>query len=225
MKTYTYVLRTCDKDLRASYNDFQYPVSGIVKCPDWDPKPECGNGLHGLARGEGDVSLLSASADASWLVIKVLDKNLIKIDKSKVKFSRGRVVFVGARGDAANYIARRHPSAAVCYATITAGNLGTATAGYGGTANAGKEGTATAGKAGTATAGYGGTATAGEGGTATAGDWGRATAGEGGTIQLRYFNETTKRYRTVTGYVGEDGIEAGQTYALDDQHKFIGATV
>ena len=54
---------------------------------------------------------------------------------------------------------------------------------------------------------------------------GRDAAGKGGTIQIRYYDGTTNRYRTVTGYVGEDGIEAGQTYALDDQHKFIGATV
>ncbi|VFT55008.1 Ice nucleation protein [Pseudomonas aeruginosa] len=115
--------------------------------------------------------------------------------------------------------------------TATAGNEGTATAGYKGTATAGNEGTATAGYKGTATAGNEGTATAGYKGTATAGDWGTATAGNEGTatagkkgeIQIRYWDEKTERYRTVIGYIGEDGLEPGVAYKLDDNHRFVKA--
>ncbi|MBX6058600.1 hypothetical protein ISD66_28105 [Pseudomonas aeruginosa] len=125
------------------------------------------------------------------------------------------------------------------WGTATAGNEGTATAGYKGTATAGYKGTATAGDWGTATAGYKGTATAGDWGTATAGykgtatagDWGTATAGNEGTatagkkgeIQIRYWDEKTERYRTVIGYIGEDGLEPGVAYKLDDNHRFVKA--
>ncbi|WP_454862501.1 DUF7666 domain-containing protein [Paraburkholderia fungorum] len=107
--------------------------------------------------------------------------------------------------------------------TATAGDSGTATAGYRGTATAGDRGTATAGDSGTATAGYRGTATAGDSGTATAGYRGTATAGDSGEIRIRWWDEANDRYRTVIGYVGEDGIEPNVAYRLDDNHKFIRA--
>ncbi|MBG5799756.1 hypothetical protein KAF81_27135 [Pseudomonas aeruginosa] len=123
--------------------------------------------------------------------------------------------------------------------TATAGDEGTATAGYKGTATAGDEGTATAGDWGTATAGDEGTATAGYKGTATAGDWGTATAGykgtatagykgtatagEKGEIRIRYWDEKADRYRTVIGYIGEDGLEPDVPYKLNADHKFVRA--
>ncbi|HGJ9043921.1 TPA: hypothetical protein ACJYA3_006381 [Pseudomonas aeruginosa] len=107
--------------------------------------------------------------------------------------------------------------------TATAGDWGTATAGNEGTATAGDWGTATAGNEGTATAGYKGTATAGYKGTATAGYKGTATAGKKGEIQIRYWDEKTERYRTVIGYIGEDGLEPGVAYKLDDNHRFVKA--
>ncbi|HBN9476830.1 TPA: hypothetical protein L3869_001516 [Pseudomonas aeruginosa] len=104
--------------------------------------------------------------------------------------------------------------------TATAGYRGTATAGNWGTATAGDEGTATAGYRGTATAGNWGTATAGDRGTATAGDRGTATAGEKGEIRIRYWDEKSNRYRTVIGYIGEDGLEPNVPYKLNAGHKF-----
>ncbi|MBH4072677.1 hypothetical protein I5M42_13525 [Pseudomonas aeruginosa] len=106
------------------------------------------------------------------------------------------------------------------WGTATAGYKGTATAGDWGTATAGDEGTATAGNWGTATAGYKGTATAGYKGTATAGDEGTATAGEKGEIRIRYWDEKADRYRTVIGYIGEDGLEPNVPYRLNADHKF-----
>ena len=112
--------------------------------------------------------------------------------------------------------------------TATAGYRGTATAGYRGTATAGDGGIATVGDRGTATAGYRGTATVGDRGiatvgdrgiatagyegTATAGYEGTATAGEGGIIQIRHW--VGKRFRIVTGYVGEAAIKANVKYRL-----------
>ena len=119
----------------------------------------------------------------------------------------------------------------------TAGKWGTATAGDGGTATAGYEGTATAGYEGMATAGKWGTATAGDGGMATAGKWGTATAGDGGTATAGYGGTATagdkgtliirrwdgKRYRTVVGYIGENGLEPNTPYKLNDAGEFVKA--
>ncbi len=172
------VMRTCNADL-TSYGGFQWPESGHVAAPDWNPVPECGNGLHGLLWGCGNAQLLSWDEDAKWLVVAVDEESIVHLD-DKVKFLEGEVVYCGNRTGAAMMIAA-DPRAAgkpiIC---------GTATAGYKGTATAGDAGTATAGEYGTATAGEYGTATAGDAGTATAGEYGTATAGYKGTAAGGY---------------------------------------
>jgi hypothetical protein len=97
----TLVLRTCNADMTSSHDGkFVWPRSGHVEAPDWDPKPECGHGLHGLAWGQGDWSLLSSATDAVWLVVEVETSSIVHIDKSKVKFPKGNVVFAGSRVEA-----------------------------------------------------------------------------------------------------------------------------
>jgi len=227
------VLRTCDGDMR-SYNRFLWPENGPVAAPHWDPAPECGNGLHGLLWGEGDGSLLNWKQDAKWMVVRVRAADVVQIinPPGKVKFPRGEVVFCGAQQGATEYLltAPEGRGRAISGAAVIASRHGeAATAGYKGTATAGESGTATAGESGTATAGNWGTATAGESGTATAGNWGTATAGESGTatagkqgvLVLRRWDGA--RYRLVVGYVGEEGIEAGKYYRLDDAGKIVPA--
>jgi len=183
------VLRTCNPDL-TSHGGFKWPDNGPVACPDWDATPECGHGLHGLLWGEGCGELLNWSTDAKWLVVEVLESEIVQLGTDKVKFPRGAVVHCGDRKSATDYLlSKLTKSASVVGATVTAGDGGIATAGDGGTA----------------TAGYGGTATAGDGGTATAGD--------GGVIQLKFYDGV--RYRVVTLYVGEDGILPNVKYKLD----------
>ena len=229
-----YILRTCNADM-TSHNGFVWPRSGPVECPDWDPTPECGHGLHGLLDGEGDGELLNWTPDAVWLVAEV--NEWVGLG-DKVKAQRATVVHVGDRVSATAWLTAACPGRAVVGAAIvagddgmavagyrgtaTAGDRGTATAGYRGTATAGDRGTATAGDRGTATAGYRGTATAGYCGTATAGDDGTATvrhggtaaAGVGGTIQVQWWDGA--RYRVAIGYVGEDGIEPNVAYHVVD---------
>ena len=216
---YALVLRTCDANLQ-SYNGFQWPESGPVECPDYQPTSECGYGLHGLLWGEGDGSLLNWDQSAKWLVVRVaVDAELIDLE-GKVKFRRGEVVHCGDRLSATGYLIERLTRAAsVVGAIMTAGDAGTATAGYVGTATAGDAGTATAGYAGTATAGDRGTATAGDRGTATAGDRGTATAGDAGVLQLSFYDSAAGRRRIVTLYVGEDGILPNQSYCLGESGK------
>jgi hypothetical protein len=126
------VLRTCAAD-GSSHGGFRWPleVGVTVEAPDWDPKPSCGNGLHGLLWGEGDGGLLDWADDAVWLVVAVTE--WVDID-GKVKFPRCKVAHVGDRHTASSYI-MAHGGAGRAVAA------GTASAGYRGTASAGDWGT------------------------------------------------------------------------------------
>jgi len=132
-------LRTNNEDM-TSYNGFRWPDSGYVTAPDWQPTPECGNGLHGLLWGDGDASLLNWDATAKWLVVEIDADSAINLD-GKVKFPNCVVVHVGNRHSAATFIAPFvPPGTKVIGGTATAGDRGTATAGIGGTATAGDGG-------------------------------------------------------------------------------------
>jgi hypothetical protein len=172
-----------------SHGGFKWPESGPIECSDWSPEPECGHGLHGLLRGEGDGTLLNWDLDAKWLVVEVHTDTAVDIG-GKVKFPRGVVVHCGDRLSATNFLYEHGCQGAV----------------VGGTATAGHNGTATAGDYGTATAGYRGTATAGHNGTATAGD--------GGILNIRWWDGN--RYRLAVFYVGEDGIEPNVAYRCEN---------
>ena len=223
MSQHVLVLRCCRADM-TSHGGFRWPESGPVEAPDWSPIAECGQGLHGWLWGEGDVTAagnVHELPDARWLVVRVLVADIVDLH-GKVKYQRGEVVLCGTASEATDYIlAHGGTGRAIIRATATAGYAGTATAGARGTATAGDAGTATAGDAGTATAGYTGTATAGDAGTATAGYAGTATAGYAGTIQLSLWDAAARRRRIITGYIGEDGLEPGVAYVLDDAGEFV----
>jgi len=234
------LMRTCrradDGTLRSLHNDgsFAWPESGPVEAPDWNPKPVCGFGLHGLLWGVGSPGLWDASG--AWVIVEADEASVVSLENGdKVKVPRGDVVHVGDRLSALAYL-REHDhlhearriymgiaTAGDC-GTATAGECGTATAGARGTATAGYYGTATAGDCGTATAGYCGTATAGARGTATAGDCGTATAGDYGTIAVRYRDGS--RYRIASADIGDDGFVAGVGYRVtvaDDEAWWVRA--
>ena len=229
------ILRSTGPD-RKSHGGFQWPESGYVEAPDWDPDPSvsCGNGLHGLLWGQGAIGLTSPGAtDRVWQVVEVDPADIADVNApDKVRFRCGTVLLSTAdRVKAASLVAASAPAGIVVpfgsatagyYGSATAGAHGSATAGYRGTATAGYCGSATAGYCGTATAGYGGSATAGYGGSATAGDYGTATAGYGGTATAGDYGTVCvkwwdgDRYRLVVGYVGEDGIEPNTPYRVVD---------
>ena len=101
------VLRSADKD-RQSRNSFQWPATGAVECSDWDPKPECGHGLHGLLWGIGDWSLCRCSdKDAVWQVVEVEESLLVSLN-GKVKFPRGIVIYSGTLAGALTLTMARH---------------------------------------------------------------------------------------------------------------------
>ena len=192
------VLRTCNKDL-TSYGYFQWPKSGPVECPPpdpnnpkvhWDPTPKCGNGLHGFLWGEGDGFLASRSPFALWLVIEVLESDIVDLG-GKVKFPKGNVVFCGDREGAIHYIVenggaekaimhRRHIVGS--HEKAYSGWKGHSEAGHWGRAITGKSGRAIAGTKGLAVAEDYGQAQAGPEGIAQVGRNGLAIAGSSGTV-------------------------------------------
>ena len=90
-KNPVYVLRTCNSDL-TSHGGFQWVSAGYIRCPDWDPKPECGFGLHGsLPWGQGG-NYMDWSPDAKWLVCECEADALVYLN-NKVKFPECNVVF------------------------------------------------------------------------------------------------------------------------------------
>ncbi len=88
----TLILRKCFKDGSSSRN-FKYgQVGDTVTAPDWNPKPTCGNGLHGLKQGNGDWILLKGT---DWLVIEAEEKDVVDIDNQKCKFRTGKILYRG----------------------------------------------------------------------------------------------------------------------------------
>ena len=124
---YVLVLCTCKNDM-TSRNGFKWPESGEVTCSDWLPNKVCGNGLHGLLKGEGDANLMDWTIDSKWLVAEVLKSSIIGLD-GKVKFPSANVVYAGDQKTASNIIKRIYPECNVHGSTATAGSEGTATAG------------------------------------------------------------------------------------------------
>jgi hypothetical protein len=196
---HTYVLRTTDQNLR-SKNDFQYPgVGGIATAPDWDPKPECGYGLHGFLHGVGDAGLADWSPSARWLVLKVETSSLVVLEGGeKVKFPSGEVCFVGDMKGATAYLDQVCPEALakpVIGATRSVGHKMIAISGYRGVSISGDRGTATSGDRGTSTSGGHGTSSSGDGGTSSSGDGGTATSGRYGASTSGYQGTSTSGYQ------------------------------
>ena len=202
----TYMLRTCAADM-TSHGGFKWPTKGSVKCPDWSPRAECGNGLHGLLMGAGNGNYLSRDPDAIWLVVEIDAKAVVEIG-GKIKVPAGRVIFAGDKFTATEKIIGLGANRATCVgATAMAGDRGTAMAGDLGTATAGNSGTATAGNRGTATAGYSGT----------------ASGKVGSIICIKWWDEKKYRYCMTVGYPGEDGIELDTKYRVDARGRFVKA--
>jgi hypothetical protein len=64
MSDIIYVLKKCKQDRDGKLytqpqntDRFYYPKRGWVEAPDFDEKPECGGGLHGLVWGEGSFDM------------------------------------------------------------------------------------------------------------------------------------------------------------------------
>lgn len=104
----------------------------VVECPDWNPNPVCGGGLHGWPWGIGVG--VGRTPTPYALVFAADPTAVVQIDgdgDSKIKVRRARVVYVGHLADCMRY------TAAGRVAWIEARSSGSASAtGYSGSASA-----------------------------------------------------------------------------------------
>jgi hypothetical protein len=222
------ILRTCAADM-TGYGGFKWPKRGLVKCPDWDPAPRCGGGLHGLWQGEGSGTLLKIDDSSRvWIVAEVDEAKVVHIndgDSIKCKVPSAKVVFCGDSKGATDFIAIHCKDAkAIVGGTSTSGDGGTSTSGDGGTSTSGVGGTSTSGDRGTSTSGVGGTSTSGDRGTSTSGVGGTSQTGDVGIIVCRWHDSAAGRFRLAVGYVGEDGIKSNTFYRANERGKLVEVT-
>ena len=203
------VLRCCAPDM-SSKNGFVWPgVGSIAKADDWKDNAKCGAGLHGWLYGQGDHSAADhATTDgAKWLVVEVVEDS-IRMLGGKCKFPEGKVVFVGARAEAAGYIIQHEPQAkkvAVIGAVLKCGD---------------KE-SLLGGALSSLTGGNYATMTGGDSAKMTGGDSATMTGSDYAVMHFTYWDG--KRTRTVIAYVGADGIEPNVAYKLDEERKVVKA--
>jgi len=228
-----YMLRTCAAD-GTSHGGFRWPKEGPVSCPDWDPKPECGHGLHGLLWGGGNLSLLSNADDAIWQIVEI--EEWVEIDR-KVKVPRGAVVYSGDMAGATVGIAMKwldHLKKTNAFTVEGGAASGGSSqlAASGGSSKLAASGDysklAASGYSSqlAASGDYSQLAASGDySQLAASGDYSiamcagpnsTAAAGTNGTIALTWWDAEAKRFRVVVGYVGEDGIEAGVFYRVEN---------
>ena len=191
-KSIALVLRTCRSNL-TSRDGFQWAdVGGTTVAEDWVKNTNCGNGLHGWLFGAGDHNCSDYLAeDSKWMVLEVDLKSIVMLG-DKCKFPSAKTVFVGDKKTATDYLIANEPR---CKNVAVIGA------------------SITVGDSEAVIVGGLGTATAGNGGT--------ATAGGSGEIRIRYYDSKADRFRTVIGYIGENGLKANTAYKLDDNYKFI----
>ena len=212
------VTRFCREGMKSDWNPkFEWPTEGPVSCPDWDPTPMCGGGLHGWLWGKGESRAWGYRDTDVMLVVEVLKEDLVSLDGgSKVKFPKGVVVHCGDRASVTQYMAERG-IVGILHGIMTVGDgetaevgeLGIARAGKGGTAIADDGGRAVAGDFGHAEAGPRGVAVAGDNGLASVSGYGKATAGKGGTARAGYRGSAIAGFRG-TALAGHYGVaEAG----------------
>jgi len=88
----------------AAATGFRWPLTvGVhVKAETWDPRPICGNGLHGLPWGVGRADCLSAEADAVWIVFEALDESVVAVPEDgggKSKCAEADIRYIGKLDD------------------------------------------------------------------------------------------------------------------------------
>ena len=201
-------LRTTDKDGK-SHGGFQWPfeVGATVTAPDWDAKPKCGKGLHGLLDGLGESSHLNFGPDAIWWIVEV--ENAVDLG-GKHKFQSCKVVAFGPRHEVTAQLYAMRPGP-IHGLVMTGGYRATLTGGYRATLTGGYDATLTGGDC--------ATLTGGDYATLTGGDYATLTGGDDAT--LIFLRWQGGRRRVLTAYVGEDGIQPGVAYRANDDHTAV----
>jgi hypothetical protein len=99
------LLRKCAAD-GSSSRGFVWPltIGAEVTAPDWNPRAECGGGLHGLPWACGDWSLLTGD---QWMVFSADPADVVDIDGAKSKAKTARVEHVGTQESCTAFLAAR----------------------------------------------------------------------------------------------------------------------
>ena len=115
---------------RRTYNEFQWPtgVGTRVECPDWNPKPICGGGLHGwpLGFGLGESSAFSIVDDV-WLVLGAKPEDVVgELDGgAKCKCREGIIRYEGDFAGAVSFVSTEFAN---CVAAMAGGDGATSSA-------------------------------------------------------------------------------------------------
>lgn len=187
------VLRYCTHGGESGYG-FRYPleVGATATCPDWDPKQECGNGLHGwpwgLFMGSGKGPVWSAL----WQVYGVQPENVVDLG-GKVKFSTGVLRFSGRWEKATEFVLGGQVAWVACASSGAASSTGD----YGAASSTGECSVAVV-------TGVGGT----------------ARCGPGGCIALAWQDPATGKLEIRCASVAVDGIKPGVAYRLSESGIF-----
>ena len=205
------VLRTTDKNGK-SFGGFQREirVGAIIECPDWNPKPVCGGGLHGLLWARGNWSLISNDCEALWWVESVRAEDIVLIDNDKCKYPRSVVEYVGDMASAMTYT--------MCHPLIISSGDSSRSASSGDSSSSASSGDSSR----SASSGdYSRSASSGTDTISAAiGSNCLVMAGKNGCIISTFWDGT--RNRAVVGYCGEDGIRENTWYRIIDG-KFVEA--
>jgi hypothetical protein len=153
----TLMLRTCKGDM-TSYEGFKWPEEGWVSCPDWNPSPVCGGGLHGFLMGEGNGGLIDWEKNTRWLICEIYNKEIVDLG-DKIKVPRAKVIHVGTQRTATDYL-------------LANGAAGKKVIGC----------TLEGGDGSTLTGGCGSVLTGGDMSILTGGNWSKIVGGDGATI-------------------------------------------
>ena len=187
-------LRTCNAKLQG-FGGFQWPRKGWVEAPDWTPEPT----VNGVCRG-GLFFLPWGEGDVERLSPEPDAVWMV------VAVDPATVVHIGGKAKApkAEVMFCGQRDEAVAY-LLSNGGAGKAVV-YA-RIMGGDRSTLTGGDRSTLAGGHGST----------------LTGGHGSTLQFYRWDSAADRRRVVVAYVGEDGIEAGVAYRLDDSGKVIRA--
>ncbi len=223
-------------------------VGSVVTCPDWDPDPFSGHGLHGLRPGDQETGEWVTGPNAVWMVCSydpetAVEYGTVKVPSCVVEY----VVDLkdGAPAKVTSWLRNRGVAEPIYrgesvvgdnsvamagdYGVAVAGDMGHAIAGYDGKATAGRRGHATTSHYGKSVAGVSGVAISGSNGTSIAGPHGHALtgarghvqAGSGGTIQIAWEKPKYQRGGFILGCIGENGLEPDTLYKLDVNNNFV----
>ena len=217
-------------------------VGAVVECPDWNPEPVCGDGLHGwpLGFGLGEGCDYDIIGDI-WLVVGCKPEDVAgELEKgAKCKFRKGTIRLEGSFGAAMQFV---QPAFDDCVAAMAKEDLSghsstAASSGHSSTAASSGEYSkaASSGKySKAASSGHSSKAASsgeyskaassgeycsaealGENTVSSIAGTGSVRAGKRGAFSVAFYTEETG-WDILVGKIGRDGIEADTWYVVRD---------